>query len=87
MSSPSTHTFGGRSIGYRLFVELFFNRKIQNVKCVDGPNNNLKTKYNIQIKYLCCDNIGENGYFERACKQEWMGIKFEYTALWYSPIE
>ena len=42
---------------------------------------NLKSKYNLQVQYLCCNNAGENVAFERACKQEGMGVDFEYTAL------
>ena len=28
-----------------------------------GIVKNRKTKYNIQVQYLCCDNIGENVVF------------------------
>ncbi len=33
----------------------------------------------IQVQYICCDNTRENVTIEKACKQEWLGIKFEYT--------
>ncbi len=29
------------------------------------------------VKYICCNNAGENVALERACKQEGLGIKFE----------
>ncbi len=32
------------------------------------------------VKYIRCDNAGENVALEMACKQEGLGIKFEYTA-------
>ncbi len=32
------------------------------------------------VKYIHCDNAGENVALEMACKQEGLGIKFEYTA-------
>ena len=41
---------------------------------------NLKTKYNLQVQYLHCDNAGENVAFEKACKQKGLGMDFEYTA-------
>ena len=35
---------------------------------------NWKTKYDIQVGYVQCNNAND---FERACKKEGMGIKFE----------
>ena len=35
-----------------------------------GLVKNLKTKYNLQVQYLCCDNAYENVVFEEAYKQE-----------------
>ena len=32
------------------------------------------------VKIIRCDNAGENRAFEEACKQEGLGLKFEYTA-------
>ena len=45
-----------------------------------GLINNLKNKYNLQVQYLCCNNTGENVAFKKACKQEGLGVDFEYTA-------
>ena len=45
-----------------------------------GLVNNLKIKFNLQVQHLCCDNAGENQAFERASKQERLGIDFKYTA-------
>ncbi len=32
------------------------------------------------VQSICCDNAGENVALEMSCKQEGLGIKFEYTA-------
>ena len=45
-----------------------------------GLIKNLKTKYDIQAWFLCCDYSGENVDFERICKQEEMGMEFKYSA-------
>ena len=42
--------------------------------------NNLKTKYNLHVQHLCCDNAGENQAFKQTCKKEGLGIDFKYTA-------
>ena len=36
----------------------------------------LKAMYGINMKYSRCDNAEENEDFERACKQEWIGVQF-----------
>jgi hypothetical protein len=41
----------------------------------------LKQAYNIEVKTIRCDNSGENNALQRSCKQEGLGIVFEYTAL------
>ena len=40
----------------------------------------LKTKYGVQVLYLHCNNAGKNVDFERVCKQEGIGMEFEYIA-------
>jgi len=45
-----------------------------------GLIKNLKTKYNLQVHRVRCDNAGENQAFEKVCNQEGLGIDFEYTA-------
>ena len=32
------------------------------------------------VKYVCCDNAGENIALEKACKKEGLGTTFEYTS-------
>ena len=45
-----------------------------------GLVNNLKNKFNLQVQRLHCENAGKNRGFKRTCKQEELGIDFEYTA-------
>ena len=40
----------------------------------------LQEKYGVTVKAIRGDNSGENNAFEKLCKQEGMGIQFEYTA-------
>ena len=40
----------------------------------------LKQAYDIEVKTIRCDNSGENNALQRSCKQEGLGITFEYTA-------
>ena len=40
----------------------------------------LREKYTAPVKYIMCDCAGENNALDKACKQEGLGIQFEYTA-------
>jgi hypothetical protein len=40
----------------------------------------LNSKYKKVVKYVCCDNTGENTVLQKACKATGMGVQFEYTA-------
>ena len=40
----------------------------------------LKDNYNIQVKFLCCDNAGENKKLEGNCNADELGIIFETTS-------
>ncbi len=40
----------------------------------------LKSKHGIVVKFIHCDDAGENVSFEKACLAEGLGIQFEYTA-------
>ena len=44
-----------------------------------GLVTNLKIKLNLQVQRLRCNNAGKNQAFERTCKQEGLGIDFEYS--------
>ena len=56
----------------------FFNEKLE--KKMMGLIKNLRAKYGIQVQYARCDNAWENEDFDWPCKQEGMGVKFQYTA-------
>ena len=58
----------------------FLKEKSKTVKTMWGLVKNLKNKFNLQAQFLHCDNIGENQAFKRTCKEEGLGIDFEYTA-------
>ena len=45
-----------------------------------GLIKDFNTKYNIQVQQLRCNNAEENQAFKKACNQDGLGIKFEYTA-------
>jgi hypothetical protein len=40
----------------------------------------LQQAYGIEVKTIWCDNSGENNALQKSCKQEGLGIVFEYTA-------
>ena len=40
----------------------------------------LKSKYSISIKYICCDNAGENKALQQQLKKDGLKIQFEFTA-------
>ena len=61
------------------FWSFFLKKKSDLVDVMIGLIKNLKNKYNLQVEYLCCDNIGENVTFKKACKQEGLEIDFKYT--------
>ena len=60
--------------------EWSFLKKSEMEKHNDGSDKESKTKYDIQVQYLCCDNARENVDFKWVCKQEGMGMDFKYTA-------
>ena len=45
-----------------------------------GLMKNLKNKGNLQVQFLHCNNAGENQAYKQTCKQEGLGVAFEYTA-------
>ena len=58
---------------------IFFKEKSVLKDLVMGLIKFLKTKYDIQVQYLCCDNVGENIDIKQFCNQEGMGMEVEYT--------
>ena len=39
----------------------------------------LDSKHNHKVKYIHCNDARENIFLEKACKQEGLGVTFEYT--------
>ena len=35
--------------------------------------------YGVNVRYICCDDAGENEAFKPLCKHEGKSVKFEYT--------
>ena len=62
----------------------FLKRKSETSKIIRELVKTLKANNNIVVKTIRCDNAGENEALEADCKQEGLGIQFEYTAP-YTP--
>ena len=58
----------------------FISEKIQLEEVLEPFFVDLKNAYGIIVKTVRCDNADENRSFEKTCKSEGHGIKFEYTA-------
>ena len=58
----------------------FLKQKSQTAKTIIEFIKNLKSKENIEVKNIRCDNAGENKKIEEKAKELGLGIKFEYTA-------
>ena len=87
ISSPTTKSFRGRHHWLLVFYNCtdccrsYFlkeksdlkDKKIDQIKELDS-------KHNYKVKYICCDNSGENISFKKVCKQEGLRVTFECTA-------
>ena len=60
-------------------MELFLKEKSDLKMNVLALIKELKAKDGYIIKYIWCDNAGENLALEIACQQERLGIHFEYA--------
>ena len=87
ISSVRTRSYGGAK--YWLLVvddatdycwSYFLKEKSQLCKTVVSLLKELKDTYNKTVKYIRCDNSGENVVLIEKCKQERLGIIFEFTA-------
>jgi len=58
----------------------FLKSKSETVKIIVTLIKNLKAQHNYDIKYLQCDNAGENLKTQQLCEREGLGVKFEFTA-------
>jgi len=87
ISSPSTKSIGGKS-HWLLVVDdctdyawsFFLKQKSETKDIMIALIKELKQAYDIEVKTIRCDNSGENNALQRSCKQEGLGIAFEYTA-------
>jgi hypothetical protein len=57
----------------------FLKHKDDQVEVLIEHIKELKSKYRKVVKYIWCDNVGENILLERWCKKEGHGIQFKYT--------
>jgi hypothetical protein len=58
----------------------FLKHKDDQVEVVIEHIKELNSKYGKVVKYIRCDNAGENILFEKRCKEEGLGIQFKYTS-------
>ena len=58
----------------------FLKHKDDQVEELIAHIKELKSKYGKVVKYIRCDNAGENILLEEWCKKEGLGIQFEYTS-------
>ena len=87
ISSMKDESLGGRRHWAMLVDEatrcknsFFLKKKSDQVDMVSSWLKGLKDKYKIQVKFIRCDNAGENKKLEEKCDAEGLGIIFEYTA-------
>ena len=95
ISSIKSRSFGGSKFwllvvddatGYKF--SYFLKRKSETAAKVITLIKHLKATLNYQVKYIRCDNAGENRTLEEKSKEEGLGIIFEYaqypSAKWQS---
>ena len=57
----------------------FLKKKSDQVEKLVSFLKDLKAKHNVTVKYIRCDNAGENKKLQERCESEGLGITFEYT--------
>jgi hypothetical protein len=85
-SSVKAKSFGGSKF-WLLVVDdctdvawsAFLNKKSDQVERITVLVKELEKKHKITVKYIRCDNAGENGSLEKECAKQGLGIQFEYT--------
>ena len=87
ISSIKSESFGKKKFWLLIVDEAtdncwsyFLKQKSQTAKTVAEFVQNLKSKENVVVRYIRCDNAGENKKIEEKTNQLGLGIKFEYTA-------
>jgi transposase InsO family protein len=58
----------------------FLKKKSDLSQTVRNLVKDLKVKHKKRVKFIRCDNAGENKAFEKECLKEGLGIQFEWTA-------
>ena len=87
ISSPKTGSLGGKH-HWLLVVDdctdmtwsFFLKKKTKTSEKIISLIKDLKSKYEIVVKIVRCDNAGENLALQRACESEGLGISFELMA-------
>ncbi len=87
ISSIKSRSFGGTKF-WLLIVDdatgfafsYFLKKKSETAGKITSLIKHLKATLNYQVKFLRCDNAGENISTEEACKEEGLGVTFEFTA-------
>ncbi len=85
-SSVRTKSFGGSKF-WLLVVDdctdvawsAFLRKKSDQVDRIVDLIKDLAKKHKTTVKYIRCDNAGENGSLEKECAKQGLGIQFEYT--------
>ena len=87
ISSIKTKSFGGAKFWLLLVDDAtgfkfsyFLKKKSETAARVVALIKHLKTTLDYQVKFIRCDNAGENLKLEEASKKEGLGVVFEYTA-------
>ena len=87
ISSPTAASFGGKHHWLLVVDEnsdlcwsYFLKKKSETTAKMVALIKELKSKYGIEVKYIRCDNAGENDALKRACLEEGLGVTFEMTA-------
>ena len=57
----------------------FLKKKLDQIEMISSWLKGLKDKYKVQVKFICCNNSGENKKLEEQCNVEGLGNIFEYT--------
>jgi len=86
ISSIKAESFGGKKFWLGMlddctdcFITKFLTAKSQVGQTVVEVFQELKVRYQIHPKYICCDDAPENHKAEQACLKHGFNIQFEYT--------
>ena len=87
ISSIKSKSFGGAKFWLLIIDDAtgqafsyFLKKKSETARKIVGLIKHLESTLNYKVKFLRCDNAGENIATEHVCKEEGLGVIFEYTA-------